>query len=189
MTVISVPDAKTHIGLTVGTFDGELQDIIDGCVDAIERFIGGPAVTRQVTEDVVASDWNRALVLNLRPFISLVSIAADGIPVSFADAYVSPGRVVRRRFGLPFFPLYTSIWTVTYNAGLGSDAPTAVKMATKIMVKDIWTTRRGPTSRRGGSANSERTGANAPATSGYDFSIPDRAMALLTSYSPESGWA
>ena len=189
MSVLTLNDAKAHIGVTVSTYDAEIQDWLDAAESQIVSLIGGPVTATSITEDVIATDWNRALKLTQRFFISLTSIKADGVAVTFNDAYVAPGRIVKRRFNLPFWPIWTSLWTVTYQAGLGNaDAPT-IRRAEAIAVKDLWTTKRGPTSRRAASANSERAGREFPPTAGFGYNLPDRAMMILQPYMPESGWA
>jgi hypothetical protein len=182
MTVLSVADARTHLDIGASVTDQEIQDWIDASVQMIEGHLNGPAENRAIVETVQLSDWGRSLVLTSAPFVSLTSITADGQPVSMTDVYVSPGRVLRRRYGLAFMPIYAATWVVSYTAGWGATAPPVVKSAAKVIVADFWATRRGPSTRRGDSANIERN-------RWLGAVMPDRAVLLLDTIAPETGLA
>lgn len=188
MTVLTLADAKTHLNINSSTYDSELQGFIDATVPQIERFLGGPAEVRAVTETVQRTDYGRAIPLTYRPFVSLTSITIAGQPFDIASCYVTPGRIVRRQFGLPFWPTWLEPVVVTYQAGQDSSALPAISLAAKIIVGHLWETQRGRSGGRGPSANSEPVTPNS-ITPGFAFAVPNRALELLSPFAPETGLA
>jgi hypothetical protein len=186
--LLSLQDAKEHLNIKTTDYDAELQGFIDAVVPSIERHLGGPAVIRSVVETVEPVDCYRALPLTKRPFVSLTGITANGVTVSTADVYATPGRVLRRRYGLPFVPYWQPPYVVTYKAGLDVAAPADVVLAAKIILGHLWTTQRGSSGGRGPGANNEYPSPNS-IVPGFAFAIPNRALELLNSYAPESGLA
>jgi hypothetical protein len=188
LELLSLADAKEHLNILTTTYDAELQGFIDAVVPSIERHLGGPAVIRSVVETVEPVDCYRALPLTKRPFVSLTGITANGVTVSTSDVYATPGRVLRRRYGLPFVPYWQPPYVVTYKAGLDVAAPADVVLAGKIILGHLWETQRGRSGGRGPSANSEYGSINT-VVPGFAFAIPNRALQLLNAYAPESGLA
>ena len=186
--LLSLQDAKEHLNILTTTYDAELQGFIDAVVPSIERHLGGPAVIRSIVETVEPVDCYRALPLTKRPFVSLTGITANGVTVSTSDVYATPGRVLRRRYGLPFVPYWQPPYVVTYKAGLDVAAPADVVLAGKIILGHLWETQRGRSGGRGPSANSEMGSPNS-IVPGFSFAIPNRAVQLLNAYAPESGLA
>jgi hypothetical protein len=180
--LLSLPEVKTHLGIKTTDYDGELQLFIDSAVSSIERHLGGPAVIRTVVETVEPTDSMRALPLTYRPFVSLTGITANGVTVGISDVYATPGRVLRRRFGLPFLPFWQPPWVVTYKAGLDTAAPPSVVLAGKLIIQNLWTTRRGPVTTPGG-------GMDTVMLPGWGYAVPARAAELLDAYAPETGLA
>lgn len=189
MTVLSLADAKIHLNISpsITTYDTELQGFIDATEAIIQRRLGGPPVAMSVSETVTPTDWGRALPLTYQPFVSLTSITANGVPMVISDVYATPGRVLRRRFGLPFVPWWLPPYVVTYIAGQTIAHP-AVTLAAKVMVAHLWETQRGRSGGRGASPNSEYPSPNSTVP-GYGFAVPNRAMELLDPYAPETGLA
>lgn len=191
MAVLELAGVKAHLNMkdTVVTYDSELQGMIDATVPGLERQLGGPVVNREITEPIMPTDAFRALVLTYRRFVSLTSISVNGLSVSTADVYASPGRVLRRRFGLPFMPYWPmQPWDVTYVAGFGETAPAEAVLAGKVIVAHLWTTQRGRSGGRGPSANNEYATSTTWAP-GFGFAIPNFALQLLDSLSAETGLA
>jgi len=186
--LLSLADAKEHLNIKTADYDTELQGFIDAVVPSIERHLGGPAVIRSVAETVEPADCYRALPLTKRPFVSLTGITANGVTVSTSDVYTTPGRVLRRRYGLPFVPYWQPPYVVTYKAGLDVAAPADVVLAGKIILGHLWTTQRGSSGGRGPGANNEYPSPNS-IVPGFSFAIPNRALQLLNAYAPESGLA
>jgi len=188
MTVLDLAGAKQHLGISASTYDTELQGFIDAALPQIERYLGGPAEIRTVTETIEPTDWYRALPLTYRPFVALIGITANGQAMQTSDVYASPGRVLRRRYGLPFVPWWLPPYVVSYTAGLAVTSPAAATLAAKIIVAHLWDTQRGRSGGRGPSANSEYGSINTIAP-GFGFAIPNRALELLSPYAPETGLA
>jgi hypothetical protein len=189
--LITLAEAKTHLNITVATYDAELQTFLDSLTAGVEYHIGGPVIIRNVVESVKAVDGGRALVLAARPFVSLVGIlAGDGLAVSTTDVYAEPGRILRRRFGVPFPKCDYGPYQVTVTAGLDpTTAPEAVKMAVKIITGHMWSgTQRGRVGRGLASGNSEMA---TPTTysPGFGFAVPNRALWYFAPYSIDSGRA
>jgi len=189
--LLSVADAKQHLNIATSSVDAELQGFIDASTAGIERHLGGPAIIRTVTEQIEQPiDLWRSLPLTYRPFVALTSITAGGQSVAITDVYVTPGRVLRRKFGLPFVPFWAQPWVITYTAGLDVSAPPSVVLACKVIVAHLWATQRGQSGGRGPGANNEygstAVGTVAP---GFGFAIPNRALELLNPYAPETGVA
>lgn len=190
--VISYNDALAYLHLTDpgGDRAAELHAFIGAATSVVERYLAGPAVTRTVTEMVVPVDAHRALPLTYRPFVELTGITADGTAVDVTDVYVTPGRVLRRRLGLPFLPCLPGIpWIVTYRAGLGADAPEAVQQAAKVLIGHWWATQRGSAG-RSPSANDEYGSTTlGTVVPGLHYAVPNRALELLAPWAPETGIA
>lgn len=189
MTVLSLADAKQFLGETGSDRDTEISGFIDAIIPSIERYIGGPAEARSVTETVRPVDEWRALPLTYRPFVSVESITINGTSVSLTDVYCTPGRVLRRQFGIPFWPFFniSDVAVVTYVAGLDSSALPALSLAARIILQHLWDTQRR-------SASSGRRSASSDMQStyklgGYAFAIPNRALEVLDPYAPETGVA
>lgn len=192
MTVLTLADAKIHLNIAanVSTYDAELQGFIDATVPQIERYLGGPAEVRAVTETVERTDCGRAIPLTFRPFVSLTSITIGGVETDISTVYPTPGRVLRKQFGFPFWPTWIEPCVVTYQAGQGSDALPAISLAAKIIVAHLWSTQRGNAGGRGPSANNEYGSTSAGTVApGFGFAIPNRALELLNPFAPETGLA
>ena len=186
--LITVAEAKVHLNIdsAITTYDAELQTFLDSLTPGVEYHTGGPVIIRNVIEPVKATDGGRALVLNARPFVALVGIlAGDGVAVSTADVYAEPGRILRRRFGMPFPKCDYGPYQVTQSAGIDTTSPEAVKMAVKIITGHMFAgTQRGRVGGRGPGGNSEMVTTYSP---GFGFAVPNRALWYLAPYSIDSG--
>jgi hypothetical protein len=187
--LITVAEAKVHLNIdaAITSYDAELQTFLDSLTAGVEFHTGGPVIIRNVVESVKAVDGGRALVLTARPFVSLVGILdAAGPAVSTADVYAEPGRILRRRFGVPFPRCDYGPYQVTQSAGLDpTTAPDAIKMAVKIITGHMFIgTQRGRVGGRGPGGNSEMATTYSP---GFGFAVPNRALWYLAPYSIDSG--
>lgn len=188
MTVLTQDQALAHLNMKASAVDStELQLYIDSVIPQIERYIGGPAENRSITEQVTPVDYFRALPLTYRQFVSLEGITAGGFDVDISDMYVTPGRIVRRKFNRVILPCWEPV-IVTYTAGFGDTAPAALTLAAAIIVAHLWETQRGTNSNTGYSANSEPGNINDVAP-GFGFAVPNRALELLAPYRPLTGLA
>jgi len=148
VTVLPLQDAKDMLNIQASdtSNDSELQRKIATITALIEKTIGGPVITRQITnERVRAGSGYRTLTVRYRPLVSVVSIAdvVDNVPLSLSDLDVDGVTgIIRRKLQLPFWsrgPFYL----VTYTAGLGTAVPAFVNEAAALIIQHLWETQRG----------------------------------------------
>jgi uncharacterized phiE125 gp8 family phage protein len=178
MSTVTLSEAKTHLNLSAGTNDAELQDFIDRAEAAIERRTG-PLVSTTITRR--ARGGGSAFVLPVYPVISLTSATPDGgtaIDTTLLDA-TPEGVVTYLSDGT--FP--TGWHTIVYEAGhalTADDVPEDLKLAVLELTRHLWETQRGGTSSgRPGSAMSDVTANTVP---GAAFLFPFRVEQLLAPY-------
>lgn len=189
VSVLSLQDAKDmlNIPLTSTTDDAEIARKIATIEANIERMIGGPVITRSITERVELTSGYTALVLRKRPVVSVTSVVsvASGQPISITDIEIDPNsNIVRRKLGLPFYgPYFTWLptFTVTYTAGLGTAVPPAIAEAAALILDHLWETQ------RGGAVSANPFGGQETVTlPGWGYAIPNRAAEELSPYALEA---
>lgn len=170
MSVLSLALAKTHLNITVSTYDTELQTVIDAA-EALLAKRCGPLSTSTVTNRV--DGGGGALVLQTTPAVALLSVTpVDGTALTLTDLYLDTGAgLVTYNSGAGFGDRY---YTVVYSAGRLS-CPDDLLMAVKELVRHLWETQRGP-SRRPGSTASESTANTIP---GAAYMLPFRVAELI----------
>lgn len=153
MSVLTLALAKTHLNITVSTFDAELQTFIDSAEAVIGQHCG-PLTSTPTTARVVPHDTR--LPLPVTPAIDLTSVTpADGAALTLSDLYLNTAAgVVTYNAGTSFTARY---YTVVYNAGRSS-VPADLLLADKELVRHLWATQRGSTARPG-PAGSDTPGA------------------------------
>jgi hypothetical protein len=169
VSVVSLPEVKTHLNLTVSTHDTELQAVLDGAEAAIGERVG-PLTSTATTARVRGG--GSALVLPVSPAVSLTSVTpADSTALTLADLYLdTEAGVVTYESGATFSARH---YTVVYQAGRAT-CPADLKLAVKELVRHLWTTQRGPTARAGLAA--EMTSNSVP---GAAYAFPFRVEQLL----------
>lgn len=178
--VISLQDAKQMLNIPAATtaYDAELDGWIASIESGLERFTGGPVISRTVTERVEAVAGYTKMLLRQRPVVSVQSITSEssGGSLSMTDIKFDPATgVVQRALGLPFygpFFMWQPWFIVTYTAGWGTAVPAAFNSFARIVVQHMWETRRGPLAM-------PMAGEQAVAVPGFGFAIPNRAAELL----------
>src|SRR5882757_3091636 len=178
VSILSLQDAKTATNIPQATavYDDELTDIVASVEVNIERLIGGPVITRSVTEHVAPTRGRYALPLRYRPVVAITSIVDNysGITIDVSDVDVDKNAgVVQRKLQLPFLLLGTC--EVTYTAGLGTAVPPAVTIAARIIVAHLWETQRGP-------SGFPASGGDEMVSTLSGFAIPNRALEVLSPY-------
>lgn len=189
VSVLSLQDAKDALRIpqTTTANDAKLLRKISSIESDIERIIGGPIITRQITERVELTSGYTTLVLRKRPVVSVVSITsvASGGVLSISDIDVDPNSsVVRRKLGLPFYgPYFTwmPIMSVVYNAGLGTTSPPSVAEAAEIILAHQWATQAGGSVALPGVGGQQTT-----VMPGMSYAIPMRAAEKLAPYTLEA---
>jgi hypothetical protein len=139
VSVVTLAEAKTHLNITVATYDAELQTFLDQCEAAISRRVGPLSSTATTAE---APGGGRALLLSTTPAISLTSVTdATGATLTVSDLHVTTDGVVT--WSTTGLGCFNSPWyTVVYQAGRAT-LPADLKLAVLEMVRHKWSTQRG----------------------------------------------
>ena len=180
--VLPLQDAKDQLNIPQAspTSDTELQSYIDTIRTSLERFTGGPAVNKAITERVELTSNQTVLVLRQRPVVSVTSITsvASGQPIDIsAGLDIDPNAgTVRRLLDYPFYGPYFE-WlptmSVVYVAGWGTSVPAAFNSFARIVIQHLWTSQHGP------SARPQMGGDDMATVPGFGFAIPNMAAELL----------
>lgn len=152
VTVLSLSDAKDALNIPAATttYDTELAGYLAGLETNLERLIGGPIVTRPVTERVTAGTGWDTLAVRQRPLVAVTAIVdiSTGASMSLTDLEIdSNAGIIRRRWRYPFVS-FGRDFMVTYTAGLGTAVPAAFNTAARMILADWWATQRGESSTR-----------------------------------------
>lgn len=173
--IITVPEAKTFLNITVSTYDAELSAFIDSASQTIVNQIGPVAGSPNVSE------WHdggsdRLVLRQQGPIQSVTTVTEtygtvtyaltqvdiDSSPAATAYGYsvdLDHGLLVRRASGVAVpFASGTQNVHVTYVAGYAT-SPADIKDAAKFWVKYLWETQRG--SRKPGSGPDPESAFNA----------------------------
>ena len=175
VTVLSLADGKDMLNIPQATvtYDAEIAGWIASIQTSLERYTGGPVITRPVTERAEATAGYTALCLRQRPVVAVTSVTPDtGAALSLGDLKIDVNAgVIRRALNLPFYA--AGPWfTVVYTAGWGTAVPAAFNAFARIVLDHMWATQRGPASLPMGSEETV-------AVPGFGFAIPHRAAELL----------
>lgn len=171
MSVLSLALAKTHLNITVSTYDTELQTFIDAAEAAIAQKCGPLAAT--ATTERVRGGVDR-LTVNTIPAISLTSVTpVGGSALTVADLMIGSSGVVEFIHGGSFGDDW---YDVVYSAG--RTCPADLLMAVKELVRHLWETQRGGSSRPGSRA-SESASNTLP---GAGYMMPFRVAELIAPY-------
>lgn len=169
MSTVTLAEAKAHLSISAGTYDGELQGMLEAAEAAIEARCGplGP-VSR--TQRVVGSGG--ALVLSVTPIVSLTSLTPVGgvaSDISALDVDSLAGTIANSSGSYG-----SGRYDIVYLAGRAT-LPPDLRMAVLELVRHMWDTQRGP-SRRPGSTASDATSNTIP---GAAYMFPFRVEQLL----------
>lgn len=168
MSAVSLQRVKDHLNITVGTQDGELQGFLDAAESAIAKKVG-PLAPTSTTERVRGGD--SALVLRRPPVVSLTSVTpVGGTALTVADLVSGAGVVEYAEGGR--FP--ARFYDVVYVAGR-DPLPKHLELAVLELVRHLWTTQRGVTTRPG-SRESESAANTLP---GAGHALPFRVQELI----------
>ncbi len=171
MSVLTLALAKAHLNIaaSVLTHDDELQTFIDAAEAAIAKKCG-PLASTATTQRVASGDW--CLIVDTLPAISLTSVTpVGGSALTVGDLMVSSSGVIEYTAGGSFgSPWYD----VVYAAGR-TTCPADLLMAVKELVRHMFETQRGGTSRPGSRASSE----TANTITGAAYMFPFRVAQLI----------
>ena len=179
--VMSLQDAKDMLNIPAANTgsDAEIDSWIASIESGLERFTGGPVISRTIVERAELASAYTALLVRQRPLVSVQSIVsvATGTAVSTSgglDIDTNAG-IIRTKIGWPFYgPFFTfgAAVTVTYTAGWGTAVPAAFGSFARIVIQHMWETQRGPVAM-------PMAGEPSMAVPGFGFAIPNRAAELL----------
>lgn len=175
--VISLQDAKVMLNIPAASTgsDAEILEWIASIEAGLERFTGGPVISRSVTERCEALNGYRQFCVRQRPLVSVTSITAEtGGALDLSDVKIDPNAgTIQRAMGWPFLGPFAGRWfTVTYTAGWGTSVPAAFASFARIVVDHLWSPQRGPVAMPMG-------GADTVTPPWLGFAIPNRALELL----------
>lgn len=170
MAVLSTPDAKTYLGITVSTHDDTLEGIIAAAEAAIAQKCGP---LEPVARTVRVSAGSASMLVLPAPIVEITLVAdADGNVVDATDLYVD------QEAGLLSFSdgqWFTARWyDVTYEQGR-EPCPADLLLAVKELVRHLWESQRGSV-RRPGSTVGEATANTIP---GAAYMMPFRVSELI----------
>src|SRR6266702_1121750 len=184
VSILSLQDAKDmlNIAQTDTTDDAEIQRKIASIESGLEKFTGGPIITRTISnERLEVGSGYRTFALRYRPVVSVTSIVdvASGVAMSLADLdpdYVT--GILRRKLNLPFWsrgPFYL----ITYTAGWGTAVPPAIQEAAAVILQQVWETQ------RGGALTVATGGEETVTIPGFGYPVPVLAASLLAPFALE----
>lgn len=199
-SLISLADAKAHLGKTSTTNDEELRLYLSAVTSIIQNLVG--VVTRNSYTEIV--DAKDTIVLARAPVISVDTVtifAPVYAPVLPPPVYLldSAAGVLRRQpnylwdydpdyygwgYGQPHGNSYGygMRLSVTYTAGR-SVIPAGIQLAARMILDDLWAEKRGgmPLPARGGDTEDVIPGA--------DYTMTNRVLELLAPFTRTSGIA
>lgn len=145
MSVLLLADAKTHLNITVTTYDVELQSKIDSAEAVIARRCG-PLSSVATTSRVRGG--GDALLLTTSPAVSLTSVTpVGGSALTLTDLYLDTvAAVVTYDLGGTFG---SGAYTVVYQAGRAT-VPLDLMEGIKELLRHLWSNSQRGGARRGG---------------------------------------
>lgn len=169
MAVLSVAEAKRHLGLTDPAVDPAVEAVVAAAEAAIARRCGDLEPTPRT--ELVTADGGPLIVRG--PVVSFTSVSKDGSAVTIdpatapmLDIGVIPGS-------------FRGDFTVTYTSGR-TTVPPDLLMGIKELVAHLWnTTQRSAAERRG--RNAEQ-----PGPTGMSYLLPYRVEQWIAPYSRAS---
>lgn len=177
--LVGLADVKSRgvLDITTTEFDDELRQYLAVATEQVERLIGSPVITRQVTEAPVRASGGM-LLLNTRNVQSVTSVTSipDGAVQSLAGTWLDAA------VGTPGILHRTSGWwtggpySLVMQAGLGLGVPAGVAQAAKMIVQRLWETQHAPANAPG------EFGNESPQTFLGVVVVPPAAEKLLARY-------
>lgn len=147
MSVLLLADAKTHLKLTVSTYDAQLQTVIDAAEDWISQIVGPLTPTAGLTRTF---DGDCIAVLLPSGCTAVTSVTENGTAITDFTANLASGIVYAGSSLAPrrFFPGVQNV-VVTYTGFIAgyTSLPNGLLFAVKEKVREMWTTQRGGTRR------------------------------------------
>lgn len=169
MSIVTLDQAKSQLGIAGTDDDAELQGYVDAITGVVEEHLHEVVERRTVVDEIEAC--GRSLRLWSAPVISLTSVVSlDGATTWDVSAlHVTSSGVVRALSGSA-----PSGWvTVTYEAGY-EVVPDRYVRGALVILQHVWETQRGTMGAPVGVVGHEET-----YDPRYSFSIPRKALEWL----------
>lgn len=167
MALVTVSEAKTHLNISVSTFDTELGTFVDVASALVEGYCD--RVFELTTSSQLFDGGTDVFVLNVSPVTAVTGVTVDGTALD-SEQYESSIRYGIVRTVEPVAEGTANV-SVAYTAGSGT-VPALAKHATLETVRHLWETQRGA-----GRGRPPMNGDDY--TAGMSFSLPRRVMELL----------
>lgn len=174
MAVLDKDAAKEYLNITASTHDEQITAMISAAEAAIAERVGP---LEPVSRTVRVYPASRYLFVP-SPVVSLTSVSDEyGTATDVAGLHLDKRTgIVTANDGTVFGARW---YDITYMAGR-SECPADLVLAVKEMVRHLWNTQRGPTSRPGG-VTSETTSNTIP---GAAYLLPFRVSELIAPHRP-----
>ncbi len=147
MSLASLSDLKTHLGITVSDKDAALTALLAGAeanVVRLARDAGVLLVTEEVTEQLDGADSER-LILSSRPVVSITGVwVSEARDFTDSNKLAATACVVYSRIGIlrrvdgDDFPEGAQNVKVTYRAGYGETAPADLKEGIVVLAAALY---------------------------------------------------
>lgn len=173
--LVSLAEAREHLGLTATTDDAQVAWFVQVASDAAETHTG--LIWRRTAIQATFDGGGDHLQLR-RPVLSVTSVVQDGVTLP-ASSYVLDGRRgwLYRYGSWAWSSLAPQNITVAYVAGpVGGLIPDGVRQGALVMLQHLWETQRGASA-------APRRGAGTEWTPGMGFSVPRRVQELWDPHS------
>jgi hypothetical protein len=172
ISILSITEAKAHLGKTRPTDDDELGNFLMACTELVESKVGF-CVRRDFTDRVTDGGWQ--IVLPRRPILAVTSVTSvwPGGPAWTGSQLITDGEAGTIAPKTPLFPFWYGPWDVVYTVGRTAIQERFIHAA-KEQLRHLWDTQ------RGGQPPQLLQGEEIyTATSGWSFSVPRRVLELL----------
>jgi hypothetical protein len=185
MSVLTLTEVKTHLNITVETYDAELPGFIAAAESAISRRVGPLEVAAATA--VLKGGGRAMLVVPTLPAVSLTSVT------DVWGTVVDVSRLRLDRDGVLEFKtcgcFSAKSYTVAYTVGWGTvtedvwSGPADLHVAALELARHLWSSQRGGGQRPGAPSSTELSNT----LPGSAFAMPFRVAQLIEPYLPLGG--
>lgn len=138
--LITLQEAKDHLGITGSSYDDRLEDLINGASDFSDRYTNNNIVEDTYTDVLYDGNNSDFLLIPVTPLTAVASLYIDGSRIFDASSLVDTDDYdIRDQVGIVLFDgrKFTHgkhTVKVTYTAGY-STVPETIKLAVKLWVE------------------------------------------------------
>lgn len=172
--IVTLADAKTHLGLTQSDKDARVRAFVLTASDVVENYTG-----RKFRRTTVAAELHSggkaALLLHEFPVTSVTTVTESGTAVTTYAADLEAGVLYRSSDRSTAWASGVRNVSVTYVAG-SNVVPNDVQQGVLEMVRHLWETQ------RGGSSFPRQANANDEFDPRTGYTVPRRVSELLDPY-------